>query len=274
MRGVDSGVDVESVEKEYDELWRSEYAERKLVLAEKNDPVYLKIRAALPRGRILDAGSGIGKYLFRYRKDNPCASAIGVDASGVPHRIFGKLILKAALEKLPFKKSSFDGAYCVSALQYADADASLAELRRVLKPGAKLVLTVPCSGGVYSLWRRLSAGRKEALRGKKGESKKIWRPREFDAGELGGLLRGAGFRVLQIDGYYCGFSLFTLNRLCKFLARRLGRHYSESAFNDVSALVDSLAPRVVRKKFCYHLIAVAEAEKSEKSKKAENVEKT
>ncbi|MFC1967378.1 class I SAM-dependent methyltransferase [Chloroflexota bacterium] len=56
-------------------------------------------------------------------------------------------------EKLPFESESIDGAVCLAVIEHIfDADNILSEINRVLKPGAKLVISTP---NVMDLHKRL-----------------------------------------------------------------------------------------------------------------------
>ena len=99
------------------------------------------LAGGVSRGRALDLGCGTGRNLPLYGKD---ARAIGLDpchpsllkarrrAPGVP-------LVRARAEALPFRDGAFDTV--VSGLVFcsiADVPRSLAEVRRVLRPGGVL----------------------------------------------------------------------------------------------------------------------------------------
>jgi SAM-dependent methyltransferase len=62
---------------------------------------------------------------------------------------------------LPFEDASFDRALAIHVLEHLpDLPSAIAELRRVLKDDGRLVVVIPCEGGVaYGLARRISAQR-------------------------------------------------------------------------------------------------------------------
>lgn len=100
--------------------------------------------------RILDVGCGLGFYLTEIAEEvGPTGSVAGVDRS--------KQMLAYAEQKtaalpnvtvavgeataLPFGEGDFDAALSVQVLEYVDElDTALAELRRVLRPGGRVVL--------------------------------------------------------------------------------------------------------------------------------------
>jgi SAM-dependent methyltransferase len=55
---------------------------------------------------------------------------------------------------LPFPEASFDHAYSISVLEHVDgAEAALAELARVVRPGGRVVLTLPYAREAWDEWR-------------------------------------------------------------------------------------------------------------------------
>lgn len=104
-----------------------------------------------PGEQILDLGCGNGWATRLLAKSAPGAGAIGVDAS--PKMIeraeaLHSFTIRARyevghFERLPFTEKKFDRAFSMEALYYAvDLDAALAELFRVLKPGAPADIVV------------------------------------------------------------------------------------------------------------------------------------
>jgi ubiquinone/menaquinone biosynthesis C-methylase UbiE len=101
-----------------------------------------------PGAHILDVGCGTGEYVHR-------ASTLGFVASGVEpadsmravavENNPGCSIVSGVATKLPYPDESFDLVICIEVLRYlhrADNRQALQEMRRVLKPGGKLFLTM------------------------------------------------------------------------------------------------------------------------------------
>lgn len=104
---------------------------------------------APPNGRYLDFGSGVGASIAPFLKVLPQAQLVCVDVSeqslAESKRMFGKLVEYAVVSegRLPLDDSCLDGAFACCVFHHIPPDehvANLAELRRVLKPGAQLMI--------------------------------------------------------------------------------------------------------------------------------------
>ncbi|UCH78114.1 MAG: class I SAM-dependent methyltransferase [Candidatus Coatesbacteria bacterium] len=96
------------------------------------------------RGRLLDAGAGEGAWrplLAQY------GDVVAVDlASAARSEVAGDL------KQLPFADEAFDAAFCAQVLEHEREPAAVvAELYRVLRPGAKLLLTAPHLSRLHDL---------------------------------------------------------------------------------------------------------------------------
>lgn len=89
------------------------------------------------RGRVLDAGAGRGAY--RGLLLNYASEYVGIDiAASVATSVVGDA------QRLPFVDSSFDTVFCSQVLEHVPEPwHALAEFHRALKPGGKLILSVP-----------------------------------------------------------------------------------------------------------------------------------
>lgn len=110
--------------------------------------MHARAREALPaNARLLDAGCGTGGFLARLvdtapdamgLEYNPAAAARAAAKSGRP-------VVAGSVNTLPFSDGSFQAVASLDVLCHAGAEpaAMLAELRRVLAPGGRLVLNLP-----------------------------------------------------------------------------------------------------------------------------------
>lgn len=97
--------------------------------------------------RVLDAGAGEARHegYFGHAKYVAFDLAVGDTAWD-----YSKLDAVGDLASLPFRDESFDGALNIVTLEHVrEPQAVIAELARVLKPGARLLLIVPLEWEVH-----------------------------------------------------------------------------------------------------------------------------
>jgi SAM-dependent methyltransferase len=155
-----------------------------------------------PEGYTLDVGCGTGYTLSLLE------SAEGVDAFEEAVRLCHGRGLKnvrlADAQKLPFPERTFDRAICLDVLEHVPNDnAALREIRRVLKPGGTLVLTVPA-------YRWLWGPHDVAL----------MHQRRYGLRELRKKLQNTGFEPIHLSHtVFFLFPLVVLVRLCEKLQK-------------------------------------------------------
>jgi SAM-dependent methyltransferase len=110
--------------------------------------------------RVLDVGCGQGE-LLRAIADRVDCALTGVDFA--IRRLRGlddlgahaRLVAHDLARPLPFADHAFDVAFCTETLEHLKRpDLALAEIRRVLAPGGRLVLSVPNATGFFP-WNRV-----------------------------------------------------------------------------------------------------------------------
>lgn len=168
-----------------------------------------------PKAKVLELGCGPGKYVAML-------SSLGFDVIGadpfefpswdtISRNTAAELRSGVFAEKLPFPDHYFDHAVCLGALLYFDSpELALRELRRVLKPGARIVLRTVNSENPYT--RRT---------GKKLDpaSKNL-----FTMADLTRLVESAGFRVTRSFTYGfwpAGLTNFWWYLVCVWIPLRL-----------------------------------------------------
>ncbi len=113
------------------------------------------IRWVPPEARsVLDVGCNIGAFLSHIRQVFPAISLAGVEVNQSALEVASADLPEADLhhagaESLPFPDEGFDCVTCIEVLEHIPAElrrASIEEMRRVLRPGGRLVLRTPRAG--------------------------------------------------------------------------------------------------------------------------------
>ncbi len=155
----------------------------------------LSLLEARPGHRVLDLGCGPGDGAVALARTG--VDAIGLDYSqGMldtakkEHLVTGRLT-RGDAGRLPFKDGAFDKIVCTNSFHhYPDHQASLREMRRVLKPGGLLVLVDPRQDNVFG---RLAI---EVVEERVFGLKEV---RIFPVDAWHRMLREAGFASAKID---------------------------------------------------------------------------
>jgi arsenite methyltransferase len=120
-----------------------------------------------PGGIALDVGSGPGNVTASLaRVAGPDGLALGVDIS---EPMLARAVraqagpqvgfLRADAQRLPFRDETFDAVVSIAMLQLIpNPSAALAEIARVLRPGARMAVMVPTAGRASALMRLLPDG--------------------------------------------------------------------------------------------------------------------
>jgi SAM-dependent methyltransferase len=116
------------------------------------------LRAALdrvplaPAARLLDAGCGSGRTLDELARYGRVSGIdLSADAVACARGRGHDDVRVARVEELPFADASFDVVTCLDVVEHTPDDgATLAELRRVTRPGGLLLVTVPAYQALWS----------------------------------------------------------------------------------------------------------------------------
>jgi SAM-dependent methyltransferase len=192
---------------------------------------------ALARGAsVIDIGCASGYLLQDLHRDASHLTLIGLDLldsglrkahTAIPHA----RLIQADACALPLADASVDGVLSASLLEHLSDDArALAEIHRVLRPGARAVIVVPLGPGNYDYFDRF-----------------VGHERRYARGELAGKARGAGLRVL--DDLCLGAPLYPAFWLVKQRNRRRcghlrGEALERRAVRDVERTADSAVGRL------------------------------
>jgi ubiquinone/menaquinone biosynthesis C-methylase UbiE len=174
---------------------------------------------------VLDVGCGPGVSALAMLEGNPDDRVVGLDLAGpmlrraaIRRRAEGVSpdrlpLLRGDVTRLPLAAGSFDGVTGHSFLYLIpDRRAALAEIRRVLRPGGRLVLLEPAAGPrLLPVVRSLRHGVRFAT------SMACWRVvsgriGQFSGRELRDTLTAAGFEQATVEPTLDGLGLLALAR--------------------------------------------------------------
>ena len=140
-------------------------------------------------GKLLDFGSGWGSYLYAAKQIGWDAIGIEVDTAKIDFaRRYGVTAMKGDLLDRQFEESSFDAVIAQQVFEHLyDPVAYLKEVRRILKPGGVLFISVPNYGGIAA---RVSGQRWEMV-------SPVGHVRYFTRRTLAHMLEEHGFTVVR-----------------------------------------------------------------------------
>jgi SAM-dependent methyltransferase len=142
------------------------------------------------RGVVLDAGCGTGGLLARLRTERPDLQVVGVEwsaqAAARASAKSGAPVLRGSVNTLPFADATFAAAVSADVLCHGGVDPhlALAEIRRVLCPGGRLVTNMPAYAWLLS-----------------AHDRQVHNVRRCTARQLSAMLREAGFTLVRA-GYW------------------------------------------------------------------------
>jgi SAM-dependent methyltransferase len=235
----------------YEELRRNRFSNAFAYGRYKIDRVLDEMFKSLSDGaRVLDVGCGTGEYVAR-------ANELGFDAAGLEpapgmreramQKNPGADIRDGVATSLPWPDGHFDLVICIEVLRYlhrADVRAALAEMRRVLKPGGRLFLTMVNRYALDGFWLHYKLARLARLGRVTTNSPHC----EFvTPGEMKHELSAVGFARVENRGV-----LFAPLRLLYKLGNRLGGFVARR----VEPLDDAFCRKPGTVGFAGHLIVV------------------
>ncbi|WP_198153847.1 class I SAM-dependent methyltransferase [Catenuloplanes japonicus] len=109
------------------------------------EPAVRSLTATLPAGRALDAACGTGRHAVHLAARGHEVTGVDQSPEMLAHaagKVPGARFETGTLEKLPLPDESFDLVVCALALSHLPSVApAVGELRRVLAPGGRLIVT-------------------------------------------------------------------------------------------------------------------------------------
>jgi ubiquinone/menaquinone biosynthesis C-methylase UbiE len=159
------------------------------------------------QGPVLDAGCGTGGFLATLRTRRPDLACFGIEwnqgaAERARHKS-GAAVVRGSVNALPFADDSFDAAVSADVLCHAAVDpaSALRELRRVLRPGGRLLINMPAYQWLFS-----------------AHDRRVQNVRRLTATATAALVRDAGFRRVRAR-YWNGLLLPLMVVQRKVMAR-------------------------------------------------------
>ena len=176
-----SGAAAESLERIHEEIARTHCFDvwtRRAMLT--------RLGVLPPDATVIDIGCASGFLLQDLHRNAPQVTLIGLDLLGSGLRkahaaIPEALLLQADACALPLADASVDGVASANLLEHVSNDERvLAEIFRILRPGARAVIVVPLGPHIYDYYDRF-----------------VGHERRYAHGELARKARAAGLRVLE-----------------------------------------------------------------------------
>lgn len=206
-------------------LWQLDVTKR---LAVANQMVKAAQGTISSRPLILDLGCGTGEGTSRIYAEGMTVIAADLSPEMVRTAIRRFPVLRGCVADaagLPFKSESFDIVQSLGVLEYIGPyEIALWELRRVLKPGGTLVISIPNRNSLFRYLHRLERFITAPLRRLRTRRQDTngwevgFRHRQWSLAEAVSLLQASGFDVVDINLFTYGLLLPAAESWCVNLA--------------------------------------------------------
>jgi SAM-dependent methyltransferase len=164
---------------------------------------------------VLDLGCGTGEGTARIFEDGMIVTAADLSLEMVRAAVRRFPALRGCVAdaiSLPFESGRFDLVQSLGVLEYIGAfESALRELRRVIKPGGTLVISVPNRASLFRRLHRLERKLTAPLRRLRNRPQDVagwevgFRHRQWSLSDAVGFLRSSGFEV--VDYYFFTYGI-------------------------------------------------------------------
>ncbi|MCK4539878.1 WxcM-like domain-containing protein [Candidatus Parcubacteria bacterium] len=211
---------------------------------------------------ILDIGSGTGRYGVKFAQDFPNSKVIISDILEESLVIGRKLadylgvknaqFQKEDVLKMSFPDNHFDVIFCDVLIQHIpNYEAAMSEMKRVLKPGGRIIVSAVNYWNPHTLYKFFLK-----LRGKGYEYNY---EKSFKKKELRKLFEDFNLEVVGEDGFYFAYGLFRLKKYYDKFFRFLGGACNRI----VTKFIDPVTNRFVSRFFGFEIFIVGEKKKDD-----------
>lgn len=212
-------------------------------------PVFKKYIPKDPK-RFLDVGAGSGRYGLKFAEEFPGAHVTITDVldesvamiAGFAKELSATnvTVAKEDIFSLSFAEETFDVVFCDVVIQHlSDVENAMREMRRVLKPGGVLIVSVNNKWNPHTIYKFFA-----------GKSYHYGYEKSYTQGELRELFVRCDFRIIALDGFYPAYSIYRLKRYWK-PAALIGK-----ILNRVNRLIDPWTGRFLSRHFGFEIFCV------------------
>lgn len=193
------------------------YVGRRRIITSFVEEICRKVESGRPH--MLDVGCGTGANLEMLARFGDVEGVdVSPDALSFCRERGFKNVKQGVIEKLPFDDGSFDLVTALDVIEHLDDDAAgLSEMRRVLKPGGRILLTVPAFMFLWGVQDDVSHHR-----------------RRYTLPELKSVVEKVGFRIERAT--YANISFFAPTLAGRLLMRATGTKVESEANINIAAL--------------------------------------
>lgn len=202
--------------------------------------------------KILDVGGGTGRYGIKFAKIFPDSLVYLTDISNKSVELMRSLSELLKVENvlckqvnvlsLDFPDNFFDVVFCDVVIQHIpDSQQAISELKRVLKPGGRVIVSTMNLYNPHSLYKLFLKLLRKPY--KYGYEKSYTRT---------GLKKLVGLKTISIDGFYPAYGILRLKKIHPIF-RTIGK-----IFNRLTKLVDAKTNRLASRTLGFEIFVVAE----------------